>query len=310
MANELIWIPKRLVEVGLVNIAANSADSFVAYCEDAYEMRIKDCAQKIIESNAKIVMLTGPSASGKTTTSNKLAQQINGMNQKCCVISLDNFFKNIQDYPKLPNGKPDYESVYSLDIELINKCLTEIAFCGKTQIPEFDFHTEQRSNTVIDVEVGSGVLIIEGIHALNPILTHNLSKGSVYKVYAGLREEYSLNGQRILPTRDVRLARRMIRDILYRGHSIEKTMDMWPAVCEGEDKYIKIFKPEADLLLDTSFTYEICCIAPLILNLETGLTKQSIYYDSFISLCNRFKLCTPLSKNYIPLNSMLREFVG
>ncbi len=310
MANKLIWIPKRLVEVGLINVASNVSADFINYCEHTYDTRIKDCAQKVISSNAKIIMLTGPSASGKTTTSNKLAAEIERCGQNCCVISLDNFFKNIEDYPKLPSGKPDYESVFSLDIEMINKCLLEITSFGKTQIPEFDFPTERRKSTVTDVHVGDGVLIIEGIHALNPILTHNLPSGTVYKVYAGLREEYSIDGQRILSTRDVRLARRMIRDIFYRGHSIDKTMDMWPLVCEGEDKYIKIFKPEADLLLDTSFTYEICCIAPLIVDLSSKIDKSSIHYENFANLCNRFKLCSQLNKNLIPKNSMLQEFFG
>ncbi|MFQ8832656.1 MAG: uridine kinase [Ruthenibacterium lactatiformans] len=155
----------------------------------------------------------------------------------------------------------DYESVDALDISAINRCLLELIRTGRTQIPDFDFCGERRRHGVIPVEVGDGVVVIEGIHALNPRLTALLPEGSAFKIYAGMREEYSRDGQRILPTRDVRLARRMVRDHKFRGHSLEKTFSMWPAVCEGEDKNIKVFKLEADLLLDTSFSYEVCWCA-------------------------------------------------
>ena len=123
-------------------------------------------------------------------------------------------------------------------------------------------------------------------------------------------EEYSRDGQRILPTRDVRLARRMVRDHKFRGHSLEKTFSMWPAVCEGEDKNIKVFKPEADLLLDTSFSYEVCCLAPFVTALRGELAPGTPYAAQLESLCSRFALCMPLPEQSIPRTSMLREFIG
>ena len=152
--------------------------------------------------------------------------------------------------------------------------------------------------------------LIEGIHALNPRLTALLPEGSAFKIYAGMREEYSRDGQRILPTRDVRLARRMVRDHKFRGHSLEKTFSMWPAVCEGEDKNIKVFKPEADLLLDTSFSYEVCCLAPFVTALRGELAPGMPYAAQLESLCSRFALCMPLPEQSIPRTSMLREFIG
>ena len=152
--------------------------------------------------------------------------------------------------------------------------------------------------------------LIEGIHALNPRLTALLPEGSAFKIYAGMREEYSRDGQRILPTRDVRLARRMVRDHKFRGHSLEKTFSMWPAVCEGEDKNIKVFKPEADLLLDTSFSYEVCCLAPFVTALRGELAPGTPYAAQLESLCSRFALCMPLPEQSIPRTSMLREFIG
>ncbi len=258
MPNTLIWIPKRLVELGLVNVAARSPEAFIDYCEQDYAARVEHAAACVRESGAHVVMLTGPSASGKTTTAHKLADCIAAHGRRSAVVSLDNFYKDLKDYPRLPDGSVDYESVDALDISAINRCLLELIRTGRTQIPDFDFCGERRRHGVIPVEVGDGVVVIEGIHALNPRLTALLPEGSAFKIYAGMREEYSRDGQRILPTRDVRLARRMVRDHKFRGHSLEKTFSMWPAVCEGEDKNIKVFKPEADLLLDTSFSYEVC----------------------------------------------------
>ncbi len=310
MPNKLIWIPKRLVEIGLVNVAANNRQQFVNYCEDTYSMRISAAADDAISSAAKVVMLTGPSASGKTTTANNLAQKLRQKGHKVVVLPLDNFFKNIEEYPKLADGTPDYENVEALDIAMINNCLLQLVNGGKTKIPNFDFPSGKRTQQVTDIDVGDGIIIAEGIHALNPRLTAAVPRGMVYKIYAGLREEYSLNGQRILPTRDVRLARRMVRDIAFRGHSVQKTLDMWPQVCLGEDRNIKVFKTEANLLLDTSFTYEINCLAPFVAQMADKLSEDSEHMQQLLDLCRRFALCAGISEENIPKSSMLREFLG
>lgn len=310
MANTLIWIPKRLVEIGLLNVAAQSEDAFVAYCESDYHARIAATADNILHSGAHVVMLTGPSASGKTTTAHKLAQELRRRSHEAAVVSLDNFFKHIEDYPRLADGTPDYESVDALDVARVNHCLLELVQRGRTEIPDFDFHRERPTSGIQNVEVGDGIVLVEGIHALNPRLTEILPQGSAYKVYAGLREEYSYGGQRVLPTRDVRLARRMVRDIKFRGHSIEKTFAMWPAVCEGEDRNIKVFKNEADTLLDTSFSYEVNCLAPFVQEMRGSLPQGSAYEQELENLCRRFALCAAIPEQKIPEDSMLREFVG
>lgn len=310
MGNTLIWIPKRLVELDLLSVAALSPQAFVDYCEEDYRARIRSAAQSVLESGAKVVMLTGPSSSGKTTTAYKLAQQLQTQGVQAAVVSLDNFFKNIDEYPLLPDGTPDYESVDALNLQEINRCLLELSRVGCTEIPDFDFCREQRRMGHVPVQIGSGIAIVEGIHALNPRLTALLPPKSVYKIYAGLREEYSTDGQRSLPTRDVRLARRMVRDYQFRGHSVEKTMSMWPAVCEGEDKNIKVFKPEADLLLDTSFSYEVCCLAPLVCAHRNALPEQSAYVQRLHNLCDVFGRCHTIPLSMVPKDSMLREFLG
>lgn len=304
-----IWIPKRLVEVGLINTAAENAQGFVSHCEIEYESRVLAAAAECRESDCKVIMLTGPSASGKTTTANKLSDALTKSGTPSVVISLDNFYKDIDNYPRLPDGTKDYENVTALDVGEIHRCLLQLIQTGEADFPEFDFKTEMRKQERHHIELQGGVVVVEGIHALNPALTEVLPQGSVYKIYAGLREEYSYGGQRFLPTRDIRLARRMVRDNKYRGHGLEKTIGMWANVCAGEDMYIKSYKGHADLLLDTSFSYEICVLAPFITELK-GTLDSSPFGPLMDDLADRFMRCKPLPESLIPPASMLREFVG
>ncbi|MFV0412523.1 MAG: uridine kinase [Oscillospiraceae bacterium] len=304
-----IWVPKRLVEVGLINTAAQSPETFISHCEIEYETRVLFAASESREANCKVIMLTGPSASGKTTTAHKLAKALREAGTHTVVVSLDNFYRDIDDYPRLPDGTKDYENITALDVDEIHRCLRQLIETGEADFPEFNFETEHRREERTHIALEGGVVIVEGIHALNPILTNVLPAGSVYKIYAGLREEYSNGGQRFLPTRDIRLARRMVRDSKHRGHPLEKTIGMWAMVCAGEDRFIKAFKPEADLLLDTSFSYEISVLAPLVIELKGSLggTPSGIVLDD---LANRFLRCKPLAQTLVPAGSMLREFIG
>lgn len=304
-----MWIPKRLVEIGLINTAVETPSAFVCHCEIEYESRVIAAAAESKGMECKIIMLTGPSASGKTTTAKKLSEALARTGSHSVVVSLDDFYKDVDDYPRLPNGDKDYENVHALDIEEIHRCLLNLIEKGEADLPEFDFKNESRKPDRVHIERQGGIIIVEGIHALNPLLTDVLPAGSVFKIYAGLREEYSKNGQRFIPTRDLRLARRLVRDSKHRGHSIEKTMLLWPQVCEGEDRYIKSFKPYADLLLDTSFSYEICVLTPLMQTLKGSLgdSPLGIRLDDLVE---RFAACFPLSDKYVPPQSMLREFIG
>lgn len=302
-----IWIPKRLVDLNLINTRGLSKNSFIRHCEFEYESRVYAAAKEIIEENRHIIMLTGPSASGKTTTAHKLKDKLIKMGKKARVISLDNFFKNKDDYPRLDNGEKDYENVTAIELELFSSCLNELLDKGVAKFPEFDFTTEMRIEDAIEIEIDDGFIIVEGIHALNPALLELIPKEETFTIYAGLREEYSFRGQRILPTRDIRMLRRMIRDHKYRGHTPQKTISMWPSVCEGEDKYIKIFKPNADLLLDTSFSYEI-------LIMHSALADFQQYADDtpegqrLLQLLEVFDNIGYLPLGSLPANSMLAEF--
>ena len=236
-----IWVPKRLVEIDLYNVAAQSPAALAEMSEKSYRQRVAYAAQKIRDSRAKIVMLTGPSASGKTTSAHKVAEALEASGTPAHVISLDNFFKGAQYYPRLPDGTLDYENPDTLDMPLIRQCLSDLSTTGKTVLPIYDFTTESRSSETETLDLKGGVCIVEGIHALNPELTGLVKGDDVYRIYAGLREEYCIDGRRVINTQDIRLCRRTLRDAAARGRSPAKTLSMWDRVLDGETRYIKGF---------------------------------------------------------------------
>ncbi len=303
-------MPKRLVEIDLCNVAARSAAELVELCEESYRGRLHYAAKKIQGAGAKIIMLTGPSASGKTTTSHRLAQTLVEAGTPAQVVSLDNFFKGSAYYPRMPDGTLDYEHPDTLDMPLVCKCLEELSQTGRTVLPVYDFIEEERSEQTEPIDLDGGVCIVEGIHALNPVLTSLVPAGQVYRIYAGLREEYCQDGRRLISTRDIRLCRRTLRDAATRGRSPEKTLAMWDRVIDGETRYIKGFKNTADFLLDTSFTYELGVIAGLLPEAGRLLSPDSRYTELWDETARRFEHVEPLGRALIPAGSMLREFYG
>ena len=214
-----IWVPKRLVEVDLYNVAARSPQALAQLSENSYARRVQYAAQKVRGSGAKIVMLTGPSASGKTTSAHCLAKALVQQGTPAQVVSLDNFFKGAAYYPKMPDGTLDYENLETLDLPLIKQCLRQLSETGKTELPIYDFATEQRAAAVEPIDLQGGVCIVEGIHALNPELTGLVPDDQIYRIYAGLREEYCIDGRRVINTQDIRLCRRTLRAAAARGRS-------------------------------------------------------------------------------------------
>ena len=303
-----IWVPKRLVEVDLYNVAARSPQALAELSEQSYAQRVDYAARKIQLSGAKIVMLTGPSASGKTTSAHCIAKALEKRGTPAHVISLDNFFKGAEFYPRLPDGTLDYENPDTLDLPLIKQCLKELSETGKTVLPIYDFAAEKRSAEVEPVDLQGGVCIVEGIHALNPDLTGLVKGDDIYRVYAGLREEYCIDGRRVINTQDIRLCRRTLRDAATRGRSPDKTLAMWDRVLDGETRYIKGFKTTADFLLDTSFTYELGLIAQMLRKVLQQFQLEGHNAELWDETARRFEHVMPVSLHLLPADSMLREF--
>ncbi|MBR3354197.1 MAG: nucleoside kinase [Oscillospiraceae bacterium] len=284
--------------------------SFIEQCEKEYRYRVDQIASKILESGVSVILLSGPSASGKTTSSLLLARAMTRLGKKTSVISLDNFFKNLEDYPKQKNGEPDFEHLHALNVEAVNECLNKLTTTGTTSIPSFDFTTHKSTPDaqIVHVDENSAV-IIEGIHALNPELTKSVEAGSVLKIYAGLRTEYYEGRKRIIATRDIRITRRVIRDERDRGHSAENTLALWKNIMAGEEKWIKPFKVDANYLLNTALDYEPCLYVDDLKKLaDSG--KGGKYQPELEVLANSFIQAGSLPMDLVPKDSVLREFIG
>lgn len=301
---------KRLVSRELVILAAEQPARLAALSERQYHQRIQSIADRILAGGRHIVMLTGASAAGKTTSAHKLADAIAARGRHSVVLSLDDFYAGAGRYPKNPDGSDDYESLESLDLPVLRRCLQELHRDGICQAPVFDFKLQQ-PNGVQTVDCRDGVVIIEGLHALNPALTEKLPANAVFCLYAGLREEYAdAEGSRCLATRDIRLARRIVRDYLFRGHGASFTLGLWGHVCAGEDRYIKPYKCRADLLLDTTHTYEVCLWHNVLENMAEDPELTSVQQMQLEALRQKFAPFPCMETALVPQDSMLREFIG
>ncbi|MDF2566809.1 MAG: phosphoribulokinase / uridine kinase family protein [Oscillospiraceae bacterium] len=294
------------------NIAKKDAKKLVIDSEKQYLDQLSEIASFIKNSGKyKIILIAGPSASGKTTTSFKLREQLYLNDIKSVTISLDNFLFNRESLPLLEDGSIDFESIDTIDINCLHDCIDILMTKKKAQFPTFDFVEGKRSESTIEIEIDEDfVVIIEGIHALNPIISENKFKDSFLKIYVSVKSEYYNQDELTLPSKDLRLIRRMIRDYHFRGSSVGNTLSMWDNVCKGEELYIKPFQVEADFCVDSIHLYEPLIYHHYLLPLLKEIPQDSVYYrkcDQLVQIIARFN---DLEKDVIPRNSMLREFIG
>ena len=240
--------------IGQINQKTKHPADFLAECSAAYKEKTDAVAKKVFsDKTKKIVMLAGPSSSGKTTTAKILSRGISTLGGKAYTVSLDDFYHpRSVGYPLDENGKPDYECVEALDIELLNSKLRELSDYGKSAFPVFDFKTGERINDAKTIELSENdVIILEGLHALNPIITDCLPADRLLKMYINVSSRiYDKDNNIILNKRNMRFIRRMVRDYKFRGNSVEKTYELWLNVQYGEDMYLFPFKDNADIKIN------------------------------------------------------------
>ena len=300
---------KRFVSRDLVALAARHPQELAALSEAHYHDQIESIADEVLAAGHRIVMLTGPSAAGKTTSAHKIARAVAARGHNSRVLSLDDFYIGEGKYPKNPDGSDDYESLEALNLAELHSCLKDLYTTGVCDAPVFDFTKQQPSGTQ-HIDARDGVVIIEGLHALNPALTEELPDDAALCLYAGLREEYAdAHDSRCLATRDIRLARRIVRDYLFRGHGAF-TLGLWGHVCAGEDRFIKPYKPRANLLLDTTHTYEVCLWRTVLDAMPADPALTATQARQLEALRRRFAEFPALGTELVPENSLLREFIG
>ena len=292
--------------------AKNDAAEFIKESEKRYQDEIYSVAEEIAaDENKKIIMLAGPSGSGKTTTAHILRDYLKAMGKHTEVVSLDDFYLDEDKVPLSEEGEPDYETVYSLDIERINKCFCEAAEKGETDIPIFSFSERKRTDKTKKISIkNGGLMIVEGLHALNPLLFESLKKENLYKLYISVnRSIYDDDGNILLSSRQMRLIRRMSRDDIYRGATPQRTFDVWDDVIRGEEKHLYKFKPTADRQITTLHEYEPCIFKKRVLELLSQVSKDSQDYFYVEETIKGLSFFCSIDESAVPQESLIREFI-
>lgn len=280
--------------------------------EALHEKKIAQIADKIAENkNVKMVLIAGPSSSGKTTFAQRLGLQLKINGLKPVTISVDNYFVERPDTPRDENGEYDFENIEAIDLELFNKDLTDL-LNGKTiNCPEFDFSvgTKRYKGKTLSL-ADDEILVIEGIHCLNDKLTEQISKDKKYKVYISDLTVLNMDRLNRISTTDTRLIRRIVRDYQFRSYSAEHTLDTWPKVTRGEERNIFPYQEEADSIFNTSLIYELAALKNIALPLLEEITPEKKEHAEALRLINILKYFEPIPNEYIPANSLLKEFLG
>ena len=296
-----------------INSFALDARKFLDDCTKDYHNQVFDVAEKIIgNKNKKIIMLAGPSSSGKTTTANLLSQRLNRMGVKTAAVSLDDFYHpRSVGYPLDEDGKPDYECVEALDIGLLHSCFGELVKNGVAMFPVFDFHSGERINNAKTIELSeNNVIIVEGLHALNPVITENLDSNKLYKIYVSVSTRvYDDGGEALLSKRDLRFVRRVVRDFSFRSTSVERTFEIWQSVMRGEDKYLFPFESHADIKLNSFHACEPCVLSQKAVNLLKTVSSDE-YKSKSGQMIEKLNLFKTIDCSMLPADSLLREFTG
>lgn len=301
-------------DVGSLNDKVDSGNIFelIRVAEALHEKKIAYISDMIHDRNeVKIVLIAGPSSSGKTTFARRLGIQLRVNGLIPIPISLDDYFVNREETPKDENGEYDFEAIEALDIVLFNKHLNELLLGREVEVPTFNFRIGKREWLGNKIKMPqNGVLVIEGIHGLNDRLTSTIPAHNKFKIYISALTQLNLDNHNRIATTDVRMIRRIVRDFLSRGYGGETTLNMWPSIRRGEERNIFVFQEEADVMFNSTLVYELCVLKKYALE-ELGKIKPDSpsYYEAWRlkSFLNFFK---EVDKDMVPDNSILREFIG
>lgn len=280
--------------------------------EALHEKKIAQIADNICKKEGvKVVLIAGPSSSGKTTFSLRLGIQLRVNGLIPLKLSLDDYFVNREDSPKDENGDYDFESIYSIDLKLFNSNLKALLNGEEVETPSYNFKTGTREWHGEKIKLPSnGILIVEGIHGLNPLLTDEISNDKKYKVYISALTQLNLDNHNRISTTDVRKIRRIVRDYLSRGYGAEETLKMWPSIKKGEKKNIFVYQDEADDMFNSTLVYELSVLKPYALKeLEKIKPSSSVYYEA-VRLKSFLYFFKEVEFKYVLENSILREFIG
>ena len=287
-------------------------DHLIRISETLMNNRILDQVKKIQKTGnkVKVVLIAGPSSSGKTTSCTKLAVYLHSFGLTPKMISMDNFFKDRVDTPRKPNGDYDFECLEAIDLKLFNKTIKDLLDGKTVKMPTFDFYSGEKKFKTEMTLSPTDILLIEGIHALNPKLLTEVDKKYKYKIYLSPLTAVNIDRDNRIYLTDTRLLRRMIRDSRTRGYSVSDTLKIWKDVREGEEKYIFPYQDEADYVFDTSLIYEFCLLKTYVMPLLYSVRPDDPNYSEAVRLMKVLNVFLPIPSEAIPADSILREFIG
>lgn len=304
--------------VGDLNVACNHghATDLINVSEALQEKKIAQIADEITHRNqdgkrVKLVLISGPSSSGKTTFSKRLSIQLMTNGLKPYPISLDDYFVNRNDTPLDKNGKHDFESLYAVDLPFFEEQLTTLLNGGEVELPRYNFTTGKREMSGKKLRIDEHmILIIEGIHALNPALTSHIPNENKYKVYVSALTTILLDNHNYIPTTDNRLLRRIIRDYKYRNYSAEETIARWPSVRAGEEKWIFPYQENADAMFNSALLFELAVLKDYVEPVLRKVPNRCPEYSEAHRLLRFLNYFVSVQDKELPPTSLLREFLG
>lgn len=286
-------------------------EKYIMECESTYRRQLDTIVTEInSEKGRALVMLAGPSSSGKTTTAKLISEKLTALGRNTVVVSLDDFYLE-QDIPRtFEDGTVDYETVEALDIGLISTCLHRLINSGESIMPHFCFKSKKRSFGEKVTLPGDGIVIVEGLHALNPAITGPLSDEKMKKYYVSVSSRIT-DGDRVLfSKRDLRFVRRLIRDFYHRNSEVEYTYYLWKGVRMGEDRYLFPFSSLADRKIDSVHPYEVALFKETAINLLDRVSEDSLYYENAKQLKDKLNRFGYVERELMPVDSLLGEFIG
>ena len=292
-------------------ICSGHTTALILTCESMFEHKLHQTAARIVGSGRKFVFVAGPSSSGKTSTANRLAYALRINGTKPRLISADNYYLDRTMRPLDENGKPDFESIRALDLELFNEHMTTLLEGGTIEMPHYNFATGSREYTGDMIHLGpKDILIIEGIHCMNELFSASIPEDQKFKIYVSALSPLNIDEHNRIPTSDVRLLRRIVRDFRTRNYSAADTIRRWPDVRKGEVENIFPYQGEADATINTALIYELAVIKPHVEKILFGIPRDCEEYEKARELLKFLDFVLPVTADQIPPDSIICEFIG
>jgi uridine kinase len=310
------WVENlQLAEVDDVNAAITTQRSteLIYLAEALHEKKISAIADRILRQrkHIRLILIAGPSSSGKTTFIQRLSTQLKVNNLHPVALSLDNYFLSREETPRDASGQYDYDAIEAIDLKLLDEHLQTLIKGGTVETPVYDFISGRRSSQVNPLYLKENeILLIEGIHGLNPRLVPNMDRTKIFKIYTSALFQSNIDNYNRIPTSEVRLIRRLVRDYRTRGINPDQTFAQWSSVRRGENTIIFPYQEEADVMFNSTLLYELNALRPHAEPLLRNIPDDSPHRDIVSLLLRMLSFFIPLETGKVPFNSILREFIG